>query len=108
MQLQDLLQSAAFLPSLSLHKLLLFIRLAHAARSSIEISLLRADTPPENLPPCIRQVLSLTIKEDATVIDRCWSATKEYLWTLSLDNGRLHDEEISLFNEHTLELSLCE
>lgn len=108
MQLQDLLQFAASLPTLSLHKLILFIRLAQAAHSSIEITLLKAELPPERLPPSIRQVLALAIKEDTVVVDSCWSATKEYLWTLSPDAVQLHEEEISLLNEHALPLSLCE
>lgn len=107
MQLQDLLRTATSIPTLSLHKLVLFIRLAQIVRPSIEINLLKVHSPPENLPSPIHHILSCAIKEGTDVVDQCWKEMKEYLWTLSPNSMQLHEEEISLFNEHALPLSLC-
>jgi hypothetical protein len=107
MQLQKLLKIATSVPTLSLDKLVLFIRIAQTLRPSIEISLLKACSPPETLPVHVSRILSGAIKEGIDVVDQCWKEMKEYLWLLSPDSVQLHEDEISLFNEHALALSLC-
>lgn len=106
MLLHTLFQQGTHLPPLSLNTLIRFIRIAKILQPSIEIELLKARLPPNQLSQRICLVLARILNQEAAVINQFWAALKDYIWT-SCDATQLSEEEILLFNEHALGLNIC-
>ncbi|KAK7026326.1 hypothetical protein R3P38DRAFT_3269302 [Favolaschia claudopus] len=104
MSLQQIASSLAKFPELALldfHSLTLFIRYASLAKEEIEFSIPNRELCPLSLPTKILRVLASALGEcDTRLIEICWSAFGELVWTQP--EIAATDEEILAFNDAAL------
>ncbi|KAG2123019.1 hypothetical protein BD769DRAFT_1360062, partial [Suillus cothurnatus] len=81
----EALRHHELLGELSFQEILAFVFRASSLRRDImlpQVCSVPDDVPPDLLPPSIHEFLSTSTRLSATMVDVCWSAFREVIWTM--------------------------
>lgn len=111
MEFLSILHDASSFPSLTLPKILHFIRVAEFLRPFIEAHELDIAHPPEALRLPALLMLSRLIQVDLETTKGCWKMFKNHIWashtTVKSGVQLLEAQDVHLFNIHGLEFKTC-